>query len=471
MTFASLGYLTFLLLFLPLCQLTPPRFRWIPFIVASYYFYGCWNAKYSLLMLASTLLSFWGASWAAPRHGEGLRRAGLFLGVGLNLAILAVFKYWNFFRVETGQVTGWFGWNNPLPVLEVLLPVGISFYTFQALSYVIDVYRGQYPQERHLGWYTAYISFFPQLVAGPIERAGHLLGQLKTTPVKFREEDLKEGFRWILYGLVLKLVVADNLGALVDQIAKLERINLLKGLLLMHGFGFQIYFDFYAYSVLAIGSARLFGVQLMDNFRRPYMAGSIREFWHRWHISLTTWFRDYVYLPLGGNRVSPLRWKLNIAAVFLLSGLWHGAALTFLIWGAGHAVLYLAGNAIRERPLGQRIRSWPIWLRRLAVAQLVGVLWLVFRAPNLEELGRWIGGMIKFKAMLSVSSIRWDGGIIAGLILAGCWLGLEGRAERGGPGSFHNLSRPWRWGCYMGATALVLIFGRFGTGNFIYFQF
>jgi len=471
MTFASLGYLTFLLLFLPLCQLTPPRFRWIPFIAASYYFYGCWNAKYSLLMLASTLLSFWGASWAAPGRREGLRRAGLFLGVALNLAILAAFKYWNFFREETGQVTGWFGWNNPLPVLEVLLPVGISFYTFQALSYVIDVYRGQYPQERHLGWYTAYISFFPQLVAGPIERAGHLLGQLKTTPVKFREEDLKEGFRWILYGLVLKLVVADNLGALVDQIAKLERINLLKGLLLMHGFGFQIYFDFYAYSVLAIGSARLFGVQLMDNFRRPYMAGSIREFWHRWHISLTTWFRDYVYFPLGGNRVEGVRWALNIIVVFILSGLWHGAGLTFLVWGAGHAGLYLLESVLRDRPLGQRLRQLPVWIRRLAVFQLTGILWLFFRASSLPQAWGWIETMAEPKRVLSIRGIDWDGGIIIAILMAAFILWIEVRSENGEAVDIMKWTRLQRWIVYGLAAYGILLFGRFGNSGFIYFQF
>ena len=471
MTFASLGYLTFLLLILPLCQWTPPRWRWMPFLAASYYFYGCWNAKYSLLMLASSLLSFLGASWAAPGRPNGLRRAGLLVGVGLNLAILAAFKYWNFFRDETGRVAGWFGFSNPLPLLEVLLPVGISFYTFQALSYVIDVYRGEYKEERHLGWYAAYISFFPQLVAGPIERAGHLLGQLRSTPVRFRPEDLKDGFRWILYGLVLKLVVADNLGALVDQIAKLERLNLLKGLILMQGFGLQIYFDFYAYSILAIGSARLFGVQLMENFRRPYMAVSIRDFWRRWHISLTTWFRDYVYLPLGGNRVSPLRWKINIAAVFLLSGLWHGAAMTFLFWGAGHAFLYLVENSIRETPLGKTLRSLPVWARRILLMQLVGALWLVFRSPDLEVLGRWIGGMVTLKSMLSVKSVNWDGGILAGLILAGVWLWQETRREGGREFAFGTLSRPWRWTCYFGATSLILVFGRFGSGNFIYFQF
>ena len=443
----------------------------MPFLAASYYFYGCWNAKYSLLMLASSLLSFLGASWAAPGRPNGLRRAGLLVGVGLNLAILAAFKYWNFFRDEAGRMAGWFGFSNPLPLFEVLLPVGISFYTFQALSYVIDVYRGQYKEERHLGWYAAYISFFPQLVAGPIERAGHLLGQLKSTPLKFRQDDLKEGFRWILYGLVLKLVVADNLGALVDQIAKLERLNFLKGLILMQGFGLQIYFDFYAYSILAIGSARLFGVQLMENFRRPYMAVSIRDFWHRWHISLTTWFRDYVYLPLGGNRVSSWRWKINIAVVFLLSGLWHGAAMTFLAWGAGHALLYLVESSIRERPFGKKVRSLPLWLRRVLMMQLVGLLWLVFRAPDFSELGRWISEMLTPKTILSMRFINWDGGIIAGIILTVALLWMESKMERG---LFWNLAaakRSLRWLAYTLGIALILLFGRFGSGNFIYFQF
>ena len=471
MTFASLGYLTFLLLLLPAYRWTPVKQRWILFLAASYYFYGCWNIKYSLLMLASTVFSYWGALWVAPGRPVWLRKTGLVFGVGLNLAMLAGFKYWNFFREETGQVAGWFGLSNPLPVFEVLLPVGISFYTFQALSYVIDVYRGQQPAERHLGWYSTYHAFFPQLVAGPIERVGHLLGQLKNMPARLREEDLAEGFRLILWGLFMKLVVADNLAALVDQIALMKHPRFLQGIILMGGFGLQIYFDFNAYSTIAIGSARLFGVNLMDNFRRPYMATSIRDFWRRWHISLTTWFRDYVYFPLGGNRVEGARWALNIAAVFVLSGLWHGAGLTFLVWGAGHAGLYLLESALRDRPLGQHLRQLPVWIRRLAVFQLAGILWLFFRASSLAQAGEWIKSMAEPKRILSLRSINFDGGIVAGILMAALILWMEARSEKSESVDIMKWTRLQRWGVYALAAYGILLFGRFGNSGFIYFQF
>jgi len=209
----------------------------------------------------------------------------------------------------------------------------------------------------------------------------------------------------------------------------------------------------------------------MDNFRRPYMATSIRDFWKRWHISLTTWFRDYVYFPLGGNRVEGVRWALNIAAVFVLSGLWHGAGLTFLVWGAGHALLYLLESALRDRPLGQRLRQLPVWIRRLAVFQLTGILWLFFRASSLPQVEGWLKSMVEPKRMLSLRSINFDGGIVAGILMAALILWMEARSEKSESLDIMKWTRLQRWGVYALVTYGILLFGRFGNSGFIYFQF
>ena len=274
---------------------------------------------------------------------------------------------------------------------HIILPIGLSFHTFQSMSYVIEVYRGHQKAERHFGYYALYVMFFPQLVTGPIERPGNLLRQLHEEK-RFNYDNISKGMRLILFGFFVKMVVADHLGEYVDEVyGHLDEYNSWSVLGCMFFYSFQIYCDFFGYSTIALGSAKLMGFDLMDNFRSPYLSKNIAEFWHRWHISLSTWFRDYVYIPLGGSRVKFGRWAFNILVVFVLSGIWHGAAWTFLLWGFAHGLLHIIEKALRNRfPSKESQSKWVrISVDALCVLKtfvLVTLFWVVFRATDLEHL-------------------------------------------------------------------------------------
>lgn len=301
-----------------------------------------WRAEYILLILESTLVDFTAGKRAAP--GAPHRTAFLLVSLTANLGLLFFFKYANFAIDTVNTVTGHLGGTVQFEPLNVLLPVGISFYTFQTLSYTLDVYRGHREPESHLGRFALYVSFFPQRVAGPMERSTRLLPQL-AGKFDFDYRRVSDGLKLICWGLFKKLIIADRAGMLVDQVY--NNVYDQTGFALIvasYLFAFQIFCDFSGYSDIAIGCAQVMGYTFMKNFRQPYFAGSISEFWNRWHISLSTWFRDYLYIPLGGNRVSPWRWHVNIFLVFLLSGIWHGANWTFAVWGALHGGYYLASS-------------------------------------------------------------------------------------------------------------------------------
>jgi D-alanyl-lipoteichoic acid acyltransferase DltB (MBOAT superfamily) len=336
-------------LFLPLVFAAvysiPQKYRWIVLLVASYIFYGWWKAEFLLIIAFSTVLDYFCALKIEDSPNQYARKRWAALSLGINLGILFLFKYFYFF---IGSSTWMQDLVSPHQKMRDLveffgnaLPVGISFYTFQTMSYTLDVYYRRAKPERHLGQFALFVSYFPQLVAGPIERFSHLNEQLKVEH-KLAYKNLQLGFRLMLYGFFVKMVIADNLSYTVSSIfndpGKWKYYWNIIGVL---SFGFQIYADFFGYSLIAQGAAKLFGIELMDNFNRPYLSNNISEFWKRWHISLSTWFRDYVYIPLGGNRVSHSKWIFNIMLVFVLSGLWHGANYTFLIWGALHGVFYL----------------------------------------------------------------------------------------------------------------------------------
>jgi len=292
-----------------------------------------WKPIFALLIVGSTLIDFFAAKYIFQAQENWKKKLWLCISLSTNLGLLAVFKYYNFFRTELFQAIGNEQFANWIPVLSIALPVGISFYTFQTLSYTIDVYYGRQKPERHLGIFALYVSFFPQLVAGPIERFSHLGAQLKQWH-KFQYTNFANGFRLILFGLFIKMTIADNLSPYVDEVfEKYENLNSWSIATGVFFYAFQIYADFFGYSTIAIGAARLLGIDIMDNFKSPYFSRSITEFWKRWHISLTTWFREYLYLPLGGNRVLKYRWIINILIVFIVSGFWHGANWTFIIWG------------------------------------------------------------------------------------------------------------------------------------------
>jgi alginate O-acetyltransferase complex protein AlgI len=319
-------------------------------LAASYYFYMSWKWEYGILLFLTTFVDYVLGWLMASAQSKAVKRLLLVLSLCSNLSVLFLFKYYNFFRdafnivLEAAHIPGLPPFKFILPS-GIFLPVGISFYTFQSLSYTIDVYRGQTPAERNFIVFALYVSFFPQLVAGPIERSTHLLPQFRK-PYNFDYRRTIEGLRLMLWGFFMKLCIADGVAGYVQSVyGHVHDYTGYPLLLATYLFAFQILCDFSAYSAIAIGSAKILGFDLMENFRRPYFAQSIEDFWRRWHISLSTWFKDYLYIPLGGSRVSTSRWCFNIMLVFLLSGLWHGAAWTFIAWGALHGVYMIAGRA------------------------------------------------------------------------------------------------------------------------------
>lgn len=373
MNFHSLEFLIFLPVVFVLHWVLPHRFRWALLLVASSLFYFWWNFWTGFLLVGATLVSWLCGRGIARSQSPYTRRALLVLALITCLGCLAVFKYAGFFASLAGLELS----------LQIILPVGISFYTFQTLSYVIDVYRGQ-GEESHFGYYALFVSFFPQLVAGPIERPGRLLPQLKAERT-FSMENLSAGGWLLLEGYFKKVVIADGLAPFVDQVYAAPGEALGPEIVLATVlFGLQIYCDFSGYSGIARGAAQLLGVELTENFRRPYEAASIREFWRRWHISLTSWFTDYVYIPLGGNRKGLPRQVVNLLAVFLLSGLWHGAGWTFLTWGLIHG-LYRAAGAVWEHIRGIPEKECRPWAH-IRTFLLVSFPWLFFRAPSMADV-------------------------------------------------------------------------------------
>ncbi|MCA9886173.1 MAG: MBOAT family protein, partial [Anaerolineae bacterium] len=324
MNFISIAYIVFFIVVAFIYFRLPQQQRWILLLVASYFFYAYWEVTYLILIVFSTFVDYFVARLigATPQDNQVRRRALITISLLINLGTLFVFKYFNFFADSLNDLLIQLGLNTNLATLEILLPVGISFYTFQSMSYTIDVYRGHIQPEKHFGVFATYIAFFPQLVAGPIERAGNMLPQFFEDH-RFDYARIVSGLRLMLWGAFKKVVIADRIAEYVNTIY--GRPEDYTGTVLILGtllFAFQIYCDFSGYSDIAIGTARIFGFDLMTNFRQPYLSRSFREFWRRWHISLSTWFRDYVYIPLGGNRVPFSRNILNLLIVFVVSGLW-----------------------------------------------------------------------------------------------------------------------------------------------------
>ena len=388
MLFNTIEFIIFLPLVIISFFLIPHKYRWIILLFASYYFYMSWKVEYIFLIIASTLIDYSTGILMEKLPNRKARLPLLILSLITNLGGLFFFKYFNFASENLNLVFDKIGLQQDIPLVEFLLPVGISFYTFQTLSYSIDVYFGRQKAEKHLGYFALYVSFFPQLVAGPIERFSRLTPQLKTKQ-ELLYDNMVKGLRLILYGLFIKMVIADNLSGIVDQVftspENYSSFDILTGMLL---YSFQIYSDFYGYSIIAIGSAQLMGIKLMDNFRTPYLAKNISEFWQRWHISLSTWFRDYLYFPLGGNRVAKNRWLINIFIVFVASGFWHGANWTFLIWGTLYGVVYIIETKLNEFFNLEKEHS-PFSLIHILLALktflLVTFIWVFFRSQNIDE--------------------------------------------------------------------------------------
>lgn len=435
----------------------------------------CWRVEYALLLVISTVVDYSVSHRIAASNNPAIRKRWLLLSLFSNLGILFFFKYFNFINASLAELFGLLEMPYGVSKLDVLLPMGISFYTFQTLAYTIDVYRGTIEPSKHFGKFALYVTFFPQLVAGPIERAQNLLPQFNAK-FDFDVDRVQQGLKQMAWGFFKKLVIADRVAVIVDQVySSPEQYHALALLIATYLFAIQIYCDFSGYSDIAIGAARVLGFKLMDNFKTPYFSRSIREFWSRWHISLSTWFRDYLYISLGGNRVRRWRWYYNLIVVFLISGLWHGANWTFLAWGGIHG-LYLVAAIVLFPPNSQSVYRTRIKnvMHIFVTVQLVAFAWIFFRADSIgqalgivQSIFTWTGGSLN---LFDVFNEIGSGVALVTMVLATLfylidpWMDSIVKSER-------KLAHIPSLVLYAGVLAITLIFGHFGESQFIYFQF
>jgi len=414
MLFNSLEFIIFFPIVVGLYFIISPRFRWILLLAASYYFYMCWNYKYILLILFSTVVDYFAAIAMSRTSQKKFKKVFLVASLFSNLGLLFFFKYFNFFSGTINAVLDQFNVFYNVPYYDYLLPVGISFYTFQTLSYTIDVYKGKQKPEYHFGKFALFVSFFPQLVAGPIERSVNLLPQFSQT-FKFEYARIRDGIILMTWGMFKKVVIADRLSEYVNEVFNNpESYDGFHNILATLFFSFQIYCDFSGYSDVAIGAALVMGYHLMKNFNRPYLAKSIGEFWSRWHISLSTWFRDYVYIPLGGNRVNISRLLFNLYITFLISGLWHGANWTFVIWGGLHGLYLVTEKLTAQYRKKIKIHFDEIHLQgllnliQMAITfTLVYVAWIFFRANSISDTFLIIKNLFVFNNNMDINLFQF----------------------------------------------------------------
>jgi alginate O-acetyltransferase complex protein AlgI len=483
MLFNSTTFLIFLPIVVAVYFSMSARWRWLWLLLASYVFYAAWKPAYLILIFASTVIDYCVGLCLEKTEVAGRRRLLLCTSLFGNLALLFVFKYYNFFAESLSEVTRYFfGTEEVFPHLDVLLPIGISFYTFQTLSYTIDLYRGKRRAERHFGIFALYVSFFPQLVAGPIERSTRLLPQFHQV-FDFRYSRAVSGLQLMLWGFFKKLVVADRLALLVDGVYTAPE-HQAGSLLVLATFFFtlQIYCDFSGYSDIAIGSARLMGFDLMQNFRSPYFSRSLTEYWRRWHISLSTWFRDYLYIPLGGNRRSSGRTNVNLLAVFVLSGLWHGAGLNYLLWGAIHGLILVFERTVRGMNWWQRIQPTRLSmaLQTALCFTVITAAFVVFRANSVGEAfvifervpsgwGLFAHAEEFFAALPAAVTPAY---FLLSLVAVGLFTVFEFRIrETTFDAWLEPMPKAQRWFVYYLLVLSILFLGQFGEQPFIYFQF
>ena len=448
-------------------------------VAASYVFYGWWDWRFLGLIIFSTVLDFFiGKSLAKTTH-ELNRKLLLYTSVAVNLGFLGIFKYFDFFVSNFIEAFSLFGVELSAGSLNIILPVGISFYTFQTLSYSIDVYRRKLKHTDDFIAFSAFVCFFPQLVAGPIERATNLLPQFLKAR-KFNYDQAADGMRQILWGLFKKVVVADNCAVFVNAI--FDNPDPLSGSTLFMGavlFAFQIYCDFSGYSDIAIGTSRLFNINLKQNFATPYFSRNIGEFWRRWHISLSTWFRDYLYIPLGGSQGGTWNKIRNVFLIFIVSGFWHGASWNFIVWGGLNALYFLPLlltknnrnhlNTVAEGSL------FPTYKEILSIGLtffLTVIAWVFFRADTLTEAVHYLNLMFSSSFFTVPSFITPKAFMLYTYLLICLFIAVEWvqRDKKFGL-SIENLNRPFRWFIYTIVIGVIITFGQFGESEFIYFQF
>lgn len=506
MLFNSLHFLLFFPAAFAVFHIVPKKLRTIWLLLCSYYFYMSWNAQYALLIFFSTVVTY-GCAICLDVVGRSdklsdkrktlYKKLSLAAGIVINLAVLFFFKYFTLFSDTLTSAAGVFGITLSMPSWNFLLPVGISFYTFQAVGYTIDVYRGDVKAEKNFLRYALFVSFFPQLVAGPIERSSNLLGELKkieTSRIVVSWERMRHGFLTMLWGFFLKMVVADRIAIFVDFVFSSE--SQLAGAYVVTAavlFAFQIYCDFAGYSTIAVGASEMLGIGLMRNFETPYLSTSVREFWRRWHVSLSSWFRDYLYIPLGGSRKGTLRKYVNLIIVFSLSGLWHGAEWSFVVWGLLNGFYQVIEDLLirlktkfagqskktdsKQMPIAERI------LHTLITFVLIDFAWIFFRAGSISQAISMVKSIVfDFQPWIFFDGALYLCGLserefqvmllsIAVLIIA------DFISHKGIKATDVIESQPlwFRWIVYIVAILAVVVFGVWGTGydaaGFIYFQF
>ncbi|MBE3035450.1 MAG: MBOAT family protein [Actinobacteria bacterium] len=473
MVFNSLQFVWFFIVVYAAYRLLPHRAQNWLLLVASYYFYAAWDWRFLGLLVASTLVDFTCGLLMGRSESRNRRRLLLCLSLGFNLTLLGFFKYFNFFADNLHTMFGVLGWQLDFVTLHVLLPIGISFYTFVTMSYVIDVYRREIPPTRDLLDFAVFVAYFPHLVAGPILRASRLLSQIDR-PRQITGEQVRDGLWLIAWGFFQKIFVADNLAPLVNMVfdpgAHPTGVNVLLG---TYAFAFQIYGDFAGYSNIARGTSKLMGIELIENFRFPYVVRTPQEFWRHWHISLSTWLRDYLYISLGGNRGSAARTRRNLLITMVLGGLWHGAAWTFVLWGFYHGLLLIvfrAAGGVRSLKAWltgagalARVTSWAVMFHLTCFG------WLIFRARSAHQLGAMSASLFTSFAPGSIDVA----GLLVPLLLYATPLVLVHAVE-----AWHDdvlvvpqLPPLVRYSVYAVAFYLTLLFGNFGGAEFIYFQF
>ena len=489
MLFNSFQFLVFFPLVAVVYFLLPFKYRWLHLLIASCVFYVAFIPAYILILFATIIIDYIAGIMIAKSAGKK-RKWFLVLSIVANISILAVFKYYNFFIENINVIIHKLGIATyDLPYLNIILPIGLSFHTFQAMSYTIEVYRGNQKPERHFGIYALYVMFFPQLVAGPIERPQNLLHQFHEEKY-FNSAAVVSGLRLMIWGLFKKVVIADRLALVTDPVFNDPHLHTPLALVMAtFFFSFQIFCDFSGYSDMAIGAARIMGFKLMKNFDKPYQSKSISEFWSRWHISLSTWFKDYLYISLGGNRVSIPRWYFNLFFVFLVSGFWHGANWTFIIWGTLHGfylVFAIVTKKFREG-LAKRIGISKIkWLynalQTCTTFILVMFAWVFFRANSVNDafyifqqfpkILQDIPGLLHFFRSLGANfpmDYKAIGLAVFLIFFMEAFHYLQ--ARKNVTQLFNTMPVYIRWSAYYAAILIILFFGVFENRQFIYFQF
>lgn len=473
MLFNSIAFVFFFIIVTALYFLLPHKHRWKLLLLSSCYFYMAFVPIYIVILGFTIVVDYYAGIYIEKSEG---RRRKLFLVCSLvaNIGVLAVFKYYNFLNDNLTALLGSIDKTNPVPYLSILLPIGLSFHTFQAMSYTIEVYRGSQKAEHNFGIYALYVMFYPQLVAGPIERPQNMLHQFYEKH-EFEINRVVDGLKQMLWGFFKKIVVADRLALYVDAVYNNPHQHSGASIIMATiFFSFQIYCDFSAYSDIALGSARVMGITLMKNFNRPYFARNIQEFWSRWHISLSTWFRDYLYIPLGGNRVSKVKWYRNIFIVFLISGLWHGANWTYIIWGALHGVYQVVESIGRSqlKPIkNETLRSVSNFFKIISNFILVAIAWVFFRANTVNDAFYMIKSMFILKPgklFLGEPPTIIGYALLAVLLLLVIEIGQEYFT---GIKIFNNSKRAIRYAGYFFLIICILLIGVLNGGQFIYFQF